>query len=285
MSFRRPRRREGIIRRAAALVRTHDLFMMGASIAFFFTLALIPLLLLGTSTLGFALGSRHQAAARIFPAIRRIVPGATTAQLETFVRSLVEGRSLTGWLGLLSLLWVSSGAYEAIANSLTTLSGQRETRSYLRRKLLAATLMLGTGTLFLVSLLLASVATAVRGFGNAILEYLPRAFESIPNLLLFMSPPLIVGATFFILYRWAPPQPIAWAPAIVGATLGGTLWYLAKRVFGWYLVSVARNHLVYGILGSFIGLLLWVYYTSLIFLLGAVVALACWRNRPSPAKG
>jgi len=258
--------------------------MMGAGIAFFFTLALIPLLLLGTSALGFALGSRHEAAAQIFPAIRRIVPGATTAQLETFVRSLVEGRTLAGWLGLLSLLWVSSGAYEAIANALTMLSGLRETRSFLRRKLLAAGLMLATGTLFLASLILSSLATAIRGFGSMILEYLPAWFALAPQIIIFMAPPVLVGATFLILYRWAPPLPIAWGPAVVGATLGGGLWYVAKRAFGWYLVKVARNHLVYGILGSFIGLLLWVYYTSLIFLVGAVVALACWRSRPGPGK-
>ena len=285
MSSRHQRRRAGILRRAADLLKAHDLWMMGAGIAFFFTLALIPPLLLGTSALGFALGSPQRATAQIFPAIRRIAPGATTGQLETFVHSLVEGRALAGWLGLLSLLWVSSGAYESIANALTTLSGLRETRSFLHRKLLAAGLMLATGTLFLASLILASLATAILGFGNMILEYLPSPFAMAPSLIIFIASPLLVAATFLTLYRWAPPQPIAWGPAIVGAALGGSLWYLAKRAFGWYLVRVARNHLVYGLLGSFIGLLLWVYYTSLIFLLGAVVALACWRDRPAPDQG
>jgi membrane protein len=278
-------KRRGILRRTGDLLKQHDLFMMGAGIAFFFTLALIPLLLLGTSALGFTLGSRHQATAQIFPAIRAIAPGTTTAQFETLARSLVEGRNVAGWLGLLSFLWVSSGAYEAIANALTTLSGLRETRSFLRRKFLAAGLMLATGTLFLATLILASVATAIRSYGKMILQYLPNMFAMAPAVILFVAPPLLVGAIFLILYRWAPPQPIAWGPAIAGAVLGASLWYVAKRAFGWYLVTVARNHLLYGILGSFIGLLLWVYYTSLIFLLGAAVALACWRDRPAPARG
>ena len=105
-----------------------------------------------------------------------------------------------------------------------------------------------------------------------------------PGTVLAGVPLLLVAAIFLILYRWAPPQPLAWGPAIVGAGLGGTLWHLAKRAFEWYLLRFARHDLVYGILGSFIGLLLWVYYTSLIFLLGAVVALACWRNRPAPDR-
>ena len=50
------------------------------------------------------------------------------------------------------------------------------------------------------------------------------------------------------------------------------------------LLHVARSDLVYGLLGSFIGLLLWIYYTSIIFLVGAVVALACWRDRPAPTN-
>ncbi len=285
MAWRTRQRRPGIIRRAAALLKAHDLLMMGAGIAFFFTLALIPLLLLGTSALGFALGSSERATAQIFLAIRRIVPRATMGHFEGVVRSLVEGRAVAGWLGLLSLLWVSSGAYDAIANALTALSGLRETRSYLRRKLLAAGLMLGTGALFLSMLILVSLATVIGDFGgNLVAEWFPGGTAWAHHLLLTFGPPAMVAATFLLLYRWAPPQAIPWAPAAVGAVLGGGLWYLARRAFSWYLLQVARNDLVYGLLGSFIGLLLWIYYTSIIFLVGAVVALACWRDRPAPSN-
>lgn len=259
--------------------------MMGAGIAFFFTLALIPLLLLGTSALGFALGSSERATAQIFLAVRRIAPGATMSHSEGVVRSLIEGRAVAGWLGLLSLLWVASGAYDAIANALTTLSGLRETRSYLRRKLLAAALMLGTGALFLSTLILVSLAAAIGELGaNQLLEWFPGGTAWAHGVLLAFGPPAMVAATFLILYRWAPPKPIPWAPAAVGAALGGGLWYLARRAFSWYLLHLARTDLIFGLLGSFIGLLLWIYYTSVIFLVGAVVALACWRDRPAPSS-
>ncbi len=281
----RSRRRPGIVRRAAGLLKAHDLFMMGAGIAFFFTLALIPLVLLGTSALGFALGSPERATAQIFPAIRRIVPRATMGHFEGVVRSLVEGRAVAGWLGLISLLWVASGAYDAIAHALTTLSGLRETRSYVRRKLLAGGLMVATGALFLSTLILVSLATAIGQFGGQLLdEWFPGGMAWAHGVLLVFGPPAMVAATFLILYRWAPPQPLPWGPAAVGATLGGALWYLARRAFSWYMLRVARNDLVYGLLGSFIGLLLWIYYTSTIFLVGAVLALACWRNRPTPDR-
>jgi len=277
-------RRPGIIRRAATLFRTHDLLMMGAGIAFFFTLALIPLLLLGTSALGFALGSPQQATAHIVTAVRRIVPGVTTAQIEAVLRSLVESRAVAGWLGVLSFLWVGSGAYEAIANAMTALSGLRETRSFVRRKLVAGALMLACGALFLASLILASLATALRGFGNHLLEILPGAMRLPPGSVLGGLSLLLVGTTFLILYRWTPPQPLPWGPAAVGAIVGAGLWYVAKRAFEWYVLTVATQQVIYGILGSFIGVLLWVYYTSVIFLVGAVVALACWRNRPAPTN-
>lgn len=284
MSWRPRRKRAGILRRAVGLLRTHDIWMMGAGLAFYFTLALIPLLLLGTSALGYALGSPQRATAQIFPAIRRVVPGATTAQLEGAVRSLVEGRAIAGWLGILSLLWVSSGAYEAIASTLTALSGIRETRSFLRRKFQAAALMLACGALFLAGLALISVATAIRGFGTRILDFLPGGMAVAHDTVLGAGPPLLVGATFLILYRWAAPLPLPWTPALLGAGLGAILWHLAKQTFGWYLLRIGRQDILYGILGSFIGLLLWVYYTSLIFLLGAVLALACWSDRPAPPK-
>jgi membrane protein len=282
----RARRQPGILRRAAALFRAHDLLMMGAGIAFFFTLALIPLLLLSTSALGFALGSPQQATVHIVTAVRRIAPGVTTAQIEAVLRSLVEGRAVAGWLGLLSFLWVGSGAFEAIANAMTTLSGLGETRSFLHRKLVALALMLACGVLFFASLTLASLATAVRGFGNLILEILPippGGMRLPPGTILGSLSLLLVGATFLILYRWTPPQPMPWGPAIAGAIAGAGLWYLAKRAFEWYVLTVATQQLIYGLLGSFIGLLLWVYYTSIIFLVGAVLSLACWRTRPTPS--
>lgn len=280
MGWRARRKRPGILRRVIDLLKAHDLWMMGAGLAFYFTLALIPLLLLGTSALGFALGSPQRATAQMFPAIRRIIPGVPPAQLEGAVRSLVERRAIAGWLGILALLWVSSGAYEAIADALTTLSGIRETRSFMRRKLRAAAAMLACSALFLIGLILVSLATAIRGFGTRFLEFLPGGIAVAHEAVLAAGPPLLVGATFLILYRWAAPQPIPWTSALLGAGLGAILWYLAKVAFGWYLLNVGRYDLFYGILGSFIGLLLWVYYTSLIFLLGAILALACWRDRP-----
>jgi len=283
MPSRLRRRREGILTRAVQLLRTHDLLMMGAGIAFFFTLALIPLLLLGTSAVGFALGSSRDAAARILPALRPILPGATAARIEAIARSLVERRVVAGWLGILAFLWVASGAYDAIANALTTLSGLRESRSYLHRKLVAFCLMIGTGSLFLASLVLTSIFAAVIGFGTSALSpLLPSLVLRAPGLALWAGPPLLVTVIFAIQYRWGTPRPIPWGPAFVGASVGGILWYISKLSFGWSLLRFVRHDLVSGLMGGLIGLLLWIYYTSVIFLCGAVVALACWRDRPGP---
>src|SRR3972149_10841860 len=137
---RMPSRKAWLRRVAGEIVhrlREHDLMMMAAAIAFYWLLAFIPLLLLGTSAIGYLLGSSDRAVDEVMAAARRVIPRATGRDVEAFLRTLIQSRHITGGLGLGFLLWVSMGVFGIIASSLTTLSGGRETRSYARRELAA----------------------------------------------------------------------------------------------------------------------------------------------------
>jgi membrane protein len=164
------------------------------------------------------------------------------------------------------------GVFEAIASSLTTLSGGRETRSYLRRKLVALILMGTVGFLFVVALLGGWVVAAwpeievVIGARIVLPPFLtdpsfPRYFTSI-----------LMAVLLAIVYRIAPVRAIRWPYAIAGGTVAAILWHQAKVLFNWYLTHYARYNLFYGILGGFIGLVLWVFYAAVILLLGGLLA-------------
>jgi membrane protein len=253
-------------------LRDHDLMMMAAGIAFYWLLGFIPLLLLGTSAIGYLLGSSDRAVDEVMQAARRFIPRATAPEVEELLRSLIHNRHVTGALGLGSLLWIAMGIFEAIASSLTALTGERETRSYLRRKLVALVLMGSAGLLFIATLMGAWTLEAwpemERLLGARVL--LP-GFLTAPNFPRYLTS-ILLAILFAIIYRVAPMRSIRWPAAIVGAGVAGVLWHQAKLLFNWYLVHYARYNLFYGILGGFVGVLLWVYYTAFILLLGGLLA-------------
>jgi len=261
-----------------------DLFMMAAAISFYGLLALIPFLLLGSAVLGFFAVSSQAVAHAIGEGIRRVLPRVTAAQIEAALESLIQGRRVAGGLGLISLLWVASGAFEMVASALTELCGVEESRSYLRRKVTAVLLMLISAVGFLLSLAVASLATAIEALGNRLLEVVPAGVSLPHGILLHLLPGTLVGATFLLTYRFAPARPIPLGAAIPGALVAGTLWHAAKQLFNWYLLTYARYNPIFGILGSAIALLLWLFYSALIFLLGGAIAEALRRaSRSAPS--
>ncbi len=251
--------------------------MMAAAISFYGLLALIPFLLIGSAVLGFFAGSSREAAHAIGEGIRRVLPRVTGAQIETALESLIQGRRVAGGLGLISLLWVASGAFEMVASALTDLCAVKESRSYLRRKVTALLLMLTCAVGFLLSLAVASLATVIEALGNRLLEIVPADVSLPHGTLLRILPATLVGATFLLMYRFAPARPIPLGAALPGAVVAGALWHGARELFNWYLLTYARYNPVFGILGSAIALLLWLFYSALIFLLGGAIAEA-WRR-------
>jgi membrane protein len=268
--------RRGWVRRVGGEVirrlREHNLMMMAAAIAFYWLLALIPLLLLGTSSLGYLLGSSDRAADEVMGAARRAIPRATGRDVEEFLRSVIQSRHVTGVLGVGSLLWVAMGVFEMIASSLTALTGEKETRSYLRRKLVAMVLMLTVGLLFFAALLGGWILTAWPNIEELLgVRIVLPGFLTDPGFRrYFMS--VLMGILLTVVYHVAPMRNIGWPAALAGATVGAILWHQARVVFNWYVTHYGHYSILYGILGGSISLVLWILYTAIILLFCGLLA-------------
>jgi membrane protein len=75
-----------------------------------------------------------------------------------------------------------------------------------------------------------------------------------------------------VIYHIAPVRGIQWPAAMAGASVAALLWHQAKFLYAWYLIHYGRQHLVYGILGGFIGLILWMFYSAIILLFCGLLA-------------
>lgn len=267
--------------------------LMAAAIAFYGLLSVIPLLLLGLAALGFFLGSSEEAVGRILEVTYEFLPPEGLEKVDQALTSLIEKRTLAGGLGLLSLLWVGHGTFEAIEQSINVIYEVKETRGFFRRKLTSFLLMVLTGTLFLSALALSSIATALRALGGRVLAFLPLPFLQEMaaqfslitwNALLSSIPMVLITSMFVIIYTIAPTRKIWFSSALVGGVVAGVLWQLTKVAYGWYILNYAGYDRIYGPLGAFIGLILWIYYSANILFFGAEVAEANFEARTRPRQ-
>jgi membrane protein len=230
------------------------------------------LLLLGSSAAGYLVGSSDRGVDEVMAAARRTIPRANAREIEDFLRPLIRSRHVTGMLGVGFLLWVGMGVFEAIASSLTTLSGSRETRSYLRRKLVALVMMGTAGFLFVATLMSGWVLAAWPEIEAVIgVRIVLPPFLVHPGFPRYVSS-ILMALLLTIVYHIAPVRAIRWPWAFAGATVAAVLWHEARVLFSLYLTQYARYNLFYGILGGFIGLVLWVFYTAVILLFGGLLA-------------
>lgn len=266
--------------------------LMAAAIAFYGLLSIIPSLLLSLAALGFFLGSSEETVGRILEVAYEFLPPEGLETVEEALTSLIEKRTLVGGLGLLTLLWVGHGAFDAIEQAINMIYEVRETRGFIRRKLTSLLLMVLTGVLLLSTLVLSSLATALRALGGRLLAFLPPFWGKMAsqlslmtwNILLSSIPMVLTITMFTLIYTIAPTRKIWVSSALIGGVVAGVLWQLTKVAYGWYILTYADYDRIYGPLGAFIGLILWIYYSAVILLLGAEVAEANFEARSRPHR-
>ena len=151
----------------------------------------------------------------------------------------------------------------------------KETRNFIQLRLTALGLLFSTGILFIVSLLPASgvqVLNSLHIFGS-FADPSPFWIQG----LLWVAGIVINAALFTMIYRYlpSPSANVSWRDARFGGAIAAVLWEVAKQGFAWYLRNLggaASYDKLYGSLGGIFLLVFWIYYTSMILLLGAEIA-------------
>jgi len=250
-----------------------DMRLFAAGIAFYLLLSLIPLLLLGTSAVGYVLGSSEEAVSHVLRAATRLVPRAMGTELPAVLEVIVGSRHITGALGVGMLLWLGLQVFEAIPESVRALTdgGPGRSPSYLRRKLRALVLMGTAGLLLLGALVgtwvVAAWPTVAAGLG---------VHFSLPWMLSTPEGSRYVAATLFgvllvIVYWVAIGREIGWGAALGGGTVAAIIWHGGRLAINELSIYADAQHML-GPLNGLVTLVLWVYYTAWVVLAGGVVA-------------
>jgi membrane protein len=243
---------------------------MGAALAYYTLFSIAPLLLIVISIAGLVFGA-DAARGQIFAELRELMGEDGAAAVQSLLQSVNQpARGVLGTIiGGAVLLLGAMSVFSELQNSLDRIwrAPQRANAGLwllVRSRLLSFGMVLGVGFLLIVSLVASAAVTAMSKFSAQLLGPWAALVGALDFALTFV----FVTATFAMIYKVMPRVRIAWPDVWLGATVTALLFALGKSLIGLYLgrSSVASG---YGAAGSLIVLLIWMYYSAQIFLLGA----------------
>ena len=241
----------------------------GAAIAFYTVTSLAPVLLIVIAIAGLVFG--QEAAQNAIMAQLSGLMGQQTAEvLQTAIASAAGKSSgiLATLIGVGTLLVTASGIFGEMQTALNKIWKAKPKSGTVSRLIRARAASLGLvaalGFLLMVSLVVSAGLTALGDYLNSILPF-GNLILSILNFVVSLA---LLSVLFAAIYKMLPDRPIAWRDVIVGSVVTALLFTAGKSLIGWYLGSSAVAS-SYGAAAGLILLLLWVYYSAQIFLLGA----------------
>jgi membrane protein len=241
----------------------------GAAIAFYTVTSIAPVLLIVIAIAGLAFG-REAAQNAILAQLSGLMGQQTAEVLQTAVAS-ASGKSsgiLATVIGIVTLIATASGVFGEMQSALNAIWKAKPKGTTVSRLIRARAASLGLvaalGFLLMVSLVVSAGLTAFGNYLNAVLPF-GKAILAILNTVISL---VLMSVLFAAIYKVLPDRPLAWADVIVGAVATAILFTIGKSLIGWYIGSSAVAS-SFGAAGALIVLLLWVYYSVQIFLLGA----------------
>jgi membrane protein len=177
------------------------------------------------------------------------------------------GRALSiGFVvGILVSLWSAMSGVKAMIDALNVIYEQKEGRNFLKLNLVALVFTLAGFAAFLLAIAAVVVLPLILspiGLGS-LTETLTRIARW-PVLLVV----LLIGLA--VLYRYGPDRRAArWQWVTVGSLFAAVTWIVASFLFSWYLASFANYNATYGSLGAVVGLMIWLWISTILVLLGA----------------
>jgi membrane protein len=247
----------------------HNAPRLGAALAFYTLLSLAPLLLIVLAVCGFFFG-RDAAQGQIFWQIRNVAGDQTSAVAQSLLKEGYHPGAgfVAGVIGIPVLLFGASGILVELRETLNFIWDTEVPSSgfggAIRYRLITFAFVPAIGFLMTAGLL---VSVAIEAVGAYLSQYLslPLWFLHYGNLFLTY---LGLSAIFTLVYRVFPARPVPWRDAGVGGLVTAALFSVGNLLVVSYLRNTAAGS-AYGAAGSLVVLLVWVYYSSQIFLYGA----------------
>ena len=243
-------------------------FFLASGIAFQGLLCLVPFALLLISFAGSYLFGDERVADQLGRYFEQAAP-ALDPGVRRDLFKIVSHRGTYGVVGTIGLLWVATTVFGWLRIALDTIFRVPKARGTLRGLGLDLVMIVLSGAAFLVSVGLTAVFEFLRRLPAPLF---PTETGLLLNVALaYVVPFLVTLLICFLIYLLVPDRRVSARAAFQGAIFTGVLWEAAKHLFTVYVTAFGSYSIVYGSLGAAAALLIWVYYSAAVLLLGAEV--------------
>jgi len=262
-----------------------DALSRGASIAYYTLFSIAPVLLVVVAVAGLVFG--HDAAEGAIVDQLSILMGHQTAKaLQDMIESAAKPQEGT-WatiIGLVVLIVATSGVFGEVQAAMNTIwkagpSNHSTLTRLVRARLVSLGLVVTCGFLLTVSLAASAALAALSTY----LKFVFPQIQAILNVVDVVLSALLIAGMFAAMFKVLPDVDIAWRDVVIGALASTLLFEGGKYAIAFYIgqSNVASS---YGAAGALIVLLVWIYYSAQIFLLGAEFSRAYARRYGSHAN-
>ncbi|MGL4609632.1 MAG: YihY/virulence factor BrkB family protein [Trueperaceae bacterium] len=267
---------------------TTQLPMLAAALSYYAAFSLGPLLILLTGFLGFLLRRNPELLAQYQRAltdlVARLLPmqdSASDLARESFqglVQQLGEGAILRSLISVGVLVWAGSNFFTSLQLALEIVFGVPHVRAYWRKRLLGIALIAAVALVIAFQVIGGLVISSFLSLLEFVATELHELSPTLPllkipsrDLLSELSQFLLATLVFALCFRYLPRRSSHWLSSITGAVISTVGIYVTR-----YALAATFNfeqfNVIYGIITSFLVILVWLYFAILMFLLGALVA-------------
>jgi len=249
-----------------------DVFGRAAQLAYYFLLALFPLLIFLTSAIGLIVGSGTGMRHTLFAYLSRVMPSTAFQLIDSTIWE-ISTASGAGKLsfGFLAALWAASQGMGAITQALNVAYDLEETRPWWKQRIVAVGLTLALSLVIIAALLIVLAGGKIADLLAA--HYaLGSIFTVTWKILQWPLALAFMLLAFALIYYFASDlRDQHWKWLTPGSAVGVALWLLVSFAFKAYLHFFDSYSKTYGSLGAVIVLMLWLYLTGLAVLIGGEV--------------
>jgi membrane protein len=260
-----------IVYKAISAWIDHDAASMGAALAFYTLFSIAPMLVIAVAVAGYVFGP-HVAETQVLEQLSALIgdTGANAIRDLLLSAHYSDKKGFAAAVGIITLLVGATSVFGELQNTLDRIWNTPKKKravvwwQFIQGRILSIGLVLGVGFLLLVSLVASAALAALE---NMLGSFMTQWSVILPVIDLTLS----FGMTtllFAMIYKYVPRETIGWSDVWIGAVITALLFTIGKFLIGIYLGRSAFNS-AYGAAGSLVVLLLWIYYSAQIFLLGA----------------
>jgi membrane protein len=248
-------------------IQNDRLLALAAGVVFYSVVALFPAIAAGVSS--YALFADAATIGKHLSIAADIVPAGALDMLGQEISRIAaksEGKLTFGFLlGLAIALWSANAGMKAIFDALNIIYDEDEKRSLI--------------WLNVVSLLFTICAIAGVGLAIALVVVFPLLLAAVGltsvdhPIIGYLRWPVMFAIMILglaVLYRYGPSRRVAkWRWISVGSVFAGLAWLAVSSLFSWYLGNFANYNATYGALGAVVGLMMWMWLSTIVVLVGA----------------